>query len=79
MCEVCGVRAKNVKLGMKKCNNRRMFIVDYDHEIRAISGGVAGQDGSSPPGCCKQSCCNFLLAFLVIALVLPWFLKTHLF
>ncbi|KAI5661902.1 hypothetical protein M9H77_21225 [Catharanthus roseus] len=75
LCEICGIRAKNVKF--VKNYNSRMFIVDFD-DIRPITTTryPSMEEGSRR---CKQSCCNFLLACLVLGLVVPWFFRTNLF
>ncbi|XP_022720369.1 uncharacterized protein LOC111278128 [Durio zibethinus] len=72
MCEICGQTAKNIT-GVRDNG----FIEDW-HDQGSTSGGV----GSSVRGggCWRgQPFCNFLMACLVVAFVLPWFFRVNMF
>ncbi|XVF87304.1 hypothetical protein PTKIN_Ptkin18bG0109200 [Pterospermum kingtungense] len=72
MCEICGQTAKNIT-GVR--DNR--FIEDW-HDQGSTSGGVSSS--VRPVGCWRgQPFCNFLMACLVIAFVLPWFFRVNMF
>ncbi|KAF5474547.1 hypothetical protein F2P56_006437 [Juglans regia] len=72
LCEICGKTAKNVKGAvhsrfMEEWNERR---------FTAGSSNSSGRGG----GCWRgQPFCNFLMACLVIAFVLPWFFRVNMF
>ncbi|XP_014498479.1 uncharacterized protein LOC106759692 [Vigna radiata var. radiata] len=72
LCEICGEPAKNVS-GV----SRNGFIEEWN-ERRFMDN-----DGNSSPrvvGCWRgQPFCNFLMACLVIAFVLPWFFRVNMF
>jgi len=72
LCEICGEPAKNVS-GVTSNG----FIEEWN-ERRFMDN-----DGSSSPrvvGCWRgQPFCNFLMACLVIAFVLPWFFRVNMF
>lgn len=64
ICEICGVTAVNIT-GIR--DNRFL-------ERRFISSG--GHSSERNGGCLRgQTLCNFLMACLVIAFVIPWFLR----
>ncbi|XP_021294967.1 uncharacterized protein LOC110424671 [Herrania umbratica] len=72
MCEICGQTAKNIT-GVR--DNR--FIEDW-HDRGSTSGG--GRSSDRGGGCWRgQPFCNFLMACLVIAFVLPWFFRVNMF
>ncbi|KAG7962551.1 hypothetical protein I3843_09G071200 [Carya illinoinensis] len=72
LCEICGKTAKNVTGAvhsrfMEEWNERR---------FTAGSSNSSGRGG----GCWRgQPFCNFLMACLVIAFVLPWFFRVNMF
>lgn len=72
LCEICGETAKNIT-GI--ADNR--FMDEWN--IRMLNGyGIQSSEGSR--GCWRgQTFCNFLLACLVIAFVLPWFFRINMF
>ncbi|XP_057470503.1 uncharacterized protein LOC130759405 [Actinidia eriantha] len=71
-CEICGETAKNVT-GVG--DNR--FIEEWN-ETRSAGGGTNFSERGR--GCWRgQPFCNFLMACLVIAFVLPWFLRVNMF
>ncbi|KAF7803291.1 uncharacterized protein G2W53_042402 [Senna tora] len=72
LCEICGETAKNVSgvtdAGFMEEWNERRFI-----DSSNTSSGICG-------GCWRgQPFCNFLMACLVIAFVLPWFFRVNMF
>ncbi|XP_028764907.1 uncharacterized protein LOC114722954 [Neltuma alba] len=72
LCEICGETAKNVSgvadHGFMEEWNERTFI-----DNRSTSSGMCC-------GCWRgQPFCNFLMACLVIAFVLPWFFRVNMF
>ncbi|KAK1378585.1 RING-CH-type domain-containing protein [Heracleum sosnowskyi] len=72
LCEICGETAKNI-IGI--ADNR--FVEEWN--IRMLSDyGIQSSERSG--GCWRgQPFCNFLLACLVIAFVLPWFFRVEMF
>lgn len=72
MCEICGETAKNVTgLG----DNR--FLEEWNE--RRFSG-LGTNTSERNVGCWRgQPFCNFLMACLVIAFVLPWFFRVNMF
>ncbi|PSS04850.1 E3 ubiquitin-protein like [Actinidia chinensis var. chinensis] len=71
-CEICGETAKNVT-GVG--DNR--FIEEWNETISVGSGTNFSERGR---GCWRgQPFCNFLMACLVIAFVLPWFFRVNMF
>lgn len=73
MCEICGETAKNVTgvgdIGfMEDWNERRLFTRNRSHASDRSGGCWRG-----------QPFCNFLMACLVIAFVLPWFFRVNMF
>ncbi|KAJ9136017.1 hypothetical protein P3X46_033133 [Hevea brasiliensis] len=72
MCEICGEIAKNITgVGdnrfMEEWNQRRFI-------------GSSGSSSDRGRGCWRgQPFCNFLMACLVIAFVLPWFFRVNIF
>lgn len=72
MCEICGETANNVK-GV--WDNR--FMEDWNERRYAGSSSNSSDRGG---GCWRgQPFCNFLMACLVIAFVLPWFFRVNMF
>ncbi|XP_015576662.1 uncharacterized protein LOC8275155 [Ricinus communis] len=72
ICEICGETAKNVT-GVR--DNR--FMEEWN-ERRIISTNSSSPEGGG--GCWRgQPFCNFLMACLVIAFVLPWFFRVNMF
>ncbi|CAL0334718.1 unnamed protein product [Lupinus luteus] len=72
VCEICGETAKNI-VGFADPE----FIIEWN-------GRRSMDDGSNSPrrfvGCWRgQPFCNFLMACLVIAFVLPWFFRVNMF
>ncbi|XP_022926134.1 uncharacterized protein LOC111433334 [Cucurbita moschata] len=72
MCEICGETAKNVE-GVG--DNR--FMEEWN-EGRSVdsNGNISNRGGRCWRG---QPFCNFLMACLVIAFVLPWFFRINIF
>ncbi|XP_074358957.1 uncharacterized protein LOC141698203 isoform X2 [Apium graveolens] len=72
LCEICGQTAKNIT-GI--ADNR--FMEEWNNRI--LSGyGIRSSERSG--GCWRgQPFCNFLMACLVIAFVLPWFFRVNMF
>ncbi|XP_062095924.1 uncharacterized protein LOC133801686 [Humulus lupulus] len=73
MCEICGETAKNVT-GVGDVE----FIDDWNERRLYMHNGA---DPSDRSGRCwrGQPFCNFLMACLVIAFVLPWFFRVNMF
>jgi len=72
LCEICGEPAKNVS-GVASNG----FIEEWNERRFMDNDGI-----SSPRvvGCWRgQPFCNFLMACLVIAFVLPWFFRVNMF
>ncbi|XAR66586.1 hypothetical protein NMG60_11012868 [Bertholletia excelsa] len=71
-CEICGETAKNVT-GVTDSR----FLEEWN-ESRPAGGGANFSNSSG--GCWRgQPFCNFLMSCLVIAFVLPWFLRVNMF
>ncbi|KAL1826835.1 hypothetical protein ACET3Z_005247 [Daucus carota] len=72
LCEICGQTAKNIT-GI--ADNR--FMEEWNNRI--LSGyGIRSSERNG--GCWRgQPFCNFLMACLVIAFVLPWFFRVNMF
>ncbi|KAK7302965.1 hypothetical protein RJT34_13862 [Clitoria ternatea] len=72
LCEICGDTAKNVSgianNGFMEEWNERRFLDNDDDSSRRFGGCWRG-----------QPFCNFLMACLVIAFVLPWFFRVNMF
>ncbi|KAL0407441.1 UNVERIFIED_CONTAM: hypothetical protein Slati_4058000 [Sesamum latifolium] len=72
LCEICGETAKNV-VGV----GDNGFMEEWN-ENRSAESGTGSPDGSRR--CLRgQPLCNFLMACLVIAFVLPWFFRVNMF
>ncbi|XP_039065102.1 uncharacterized protein LOC120210454 isoform X2 [Hibiscus syriacus] len=72
ICEICGQTAENIS-GVR--HNR--FIEDW-HGQGSTSGGTTFSERRA--GCWRgQPFCNFLMACLVMAFVLPWFFRVNMF
>ncbi|KAI4368125.1 hypothetical protein MLD38_016719 [Melastoma candidum] len=72
-CEICGKSAKHV-FGVG--DNR--FMEEWHDERGIASTSTSSSEGGS--GCWRrQPFCNFLMACLVMAFVLPWFFRVNLF
>lgn len=72
MCEICGETAKNIE-GVG--DNR--FMEEWNEGRSVDSNGNTSNRGG---GCWRgQPFCNFLMACLVIAFVLPWFFRINIF
>ncbi|KAJ9690723.1 hypothetical protein PVL29_013067 [Vitis rotundifolia] len=72
MCEICGETASNVR-GV--WDNR--FMEDWNERRYA---GSSSNSSDRSGGCWRgQPFCNFLMACLVIAFVLPWFFRVNMF
>lgn len=70
LCEICGQSAKNIT-GVGDCR----FMEEWN-ERRFIGSSSSSERG----GCWRgQPFCNFLMACLVIAFVLPWFFRVNMF
>ena len=72
LCEICGETAKNVSDVtdngfIEEWNDTRFM--DSDNTSSRRFGGCL----------CGQPFCNFLMACLVIAFVLPWFFRVNMF
>ncbi|KAL7102765.1 hypothetical protein ACP275_08G138600 [Erythranthe tilingii] len=75
LCEICGETAKNIT-GVSDHNG---FMEEWNE---SVSGDTAGNTTSSAENrrCLRgQPLCNFLMACLVIAFVLPWFFRVNMF
>ncbi|KAH7657759.1 Zinc finger RING/FYVE/PHD-type protein [Dioscorea alata] len=72
-CEICGVNAKNIT-----GEDDSGFMEEW-HERRTFSN--RRRRNFSEGGSCwrGQPCCNFLMACLVIAFILPWFFRVNIF
>lgn len=72
LCEICGETAKNVSgvasNGFMEEWNDRRFMENDDNSSRRFGGCWRG-----------QPFCNFLMACLVIAFILPWFFHVDMF
>lgn len=72
LCEICGETAKNVSdvadHGFMEEWNDTRFMGNDDTSSRRFGGCWRG-----------QPFCNFLMACLVIAFVLPWFFRVNMF
>jgi hypothetical protein len=72
LCEICGQTAKNIT-GVG--GNR--FVEEWNE--RRFTGGSSNSSNRGR-GCWRgQPFCNFLMACLVIAFVLPWFFRVNMF
>ncbi|CAN1847439.1 hypothetical protein LINPERHAP1_LOCUS38548 [Linum perenne] len=75
VCEICGETAKNITGVVGDGNG---FLEEWNH-VRFINGGDANSLDRRG-GCWRaQPLCNFLMACLVIAFVLPWFFRVNMF
>ncbi|CDO96838.1 unnamed protein product [Coffea canephora] len=72
LCEICGETAKNVT-GVS--DNR--FLEEWNEQ--GITNGAAFSSGRRRGCLHSQPLCNFLMACLVIAFVLPWFFRVNMF
>ncbi|PIN04170.1 hypothetical protein CDL12_23303 [Handroanthus impetiginosus] len=72
LCEICGETARNVT-GV----GDDAFMEEWNESRSGVSG-ISSSDGSRR--CLRgQPLCNFLMALLVIAFVLPWFFRVNMF
>uniref|UniRef100_A0A1D1ZD58 E3 ubiquitin-protein ligase MARCH1 n=2 Tax=Anthurium amnicola TaxID=1678845 RepID=A0A1D1ZD58_9ARAE len=71
-CEICGVPAKNIT-GIEDAN----FLEEWND--RTVSNGDNGNAGEGGRCWRGQPLCNFLMACLVIAFILPWFFRVNMF
>ncbi|KAJ6811760.1 uncharacterized protein M6B38_150570 [Iris pallida] len=72
-CEICGMHAKNIT-GEEEDGS---FMEEW-HD-RRVAGSSVYRNSSERVGCCRgQPLCNFLMACLVIAFILPWFFRMNL-
>ncbi|XP_010924735.1 uncharacterized protein [Elaeis guineensis] len=70
-CEICGAIAKNIT-----GEEDSRFMEEW-HDRRVLS---SSRDSSGRGGCWRrQPFCNFLMACLVIAFILPWFFRVNMF
>ncbi|CAK9138008.1 unnamed protein product [Ilex paraguariensis] len=69
LCEICGKPVTNISVR----EDSRIFMVEWNERTLV----AAAPYSSLPEGSrrCKHSFCNFLLACLVLAFILPWFLR----
>ncbi|XP_065879772.1 uncharacterized protein [Euphorbia lathyris] len=76
ICEICGEMARNITVTTGMGDNRFM---DEWNERRYVGSSISiPPDGSN--GCWRgQPLCNFLMACLVVAFVLPWFFRGNMF
>ncbi|KAG8365564.1 hypothetical protein BUALT_Bualt18G0118100 [Buddleja alternifolia] len=73
LCEICGETAKNIT-GV----GGNAFMEEWNDQRRSGDSGISSPDDSR--GCLRgQPLCNLLMACLVIAFVLPWFLRVNMF
>ncbi|KAI3465851.1 hypothetical protein Pfo_022514 [Paulownia fortunei] len=70
LCEICGKTAKNIN--SNNAEDTAIFMMEWN-EMRLVAATLDSSRESSRR--CKQSFCNFLLGCLVLAFVLPWFLR----
>ncbi|CAN0853528.1 hypothetical protein LINGRAHAP2_LOCUS5652 [Linum grandiflorum] len=76
VCEICGEAAKNIT-GIVVDRDR---ILDALNHVRLMNEPGGGATENRQGGCWKgQPFCNFLMACLVIAFVLPWFFRVNMF
>ncbi|KAH7682086.1 Zinc finger RING/FYVE/PHD-type protein [Dioscorea alata] len=72
-CEICGSNAKNVN------GEEDITFMEEWHE-RRIVGNNRRRNSSERSSCWRgQPFCNFLMACLVIAFILPWFFRVNVF
>lgn len=72
-CEICGDTAKNIK-GVGDCG----FMEAWNDRRSSTDPSSLSSEGSRR--CLRgQPLCNFLMACLVIAFVLPWFFRVNMF
>lgn len=78
LCEICGETAKNIK-GV--VDNR--FMEEWNEGISSGDGNMSQSTSNGGGGSrrclSRQPLCNFLMACLVIAFVLPWFFRVNMF
>ncbi|CAN1166220.1 hypothetical protein LINPERPRIM_LOCUS34175 [Linum perenne] len=73
VCEICGEMAKNIT----GVGDNVSFMEEWN-QMRLIHGGANQPERGG--GCWRgQPFCNFLMACLVIAFVLPWFFRVNMF
>lgn len=77
-CEICGLTASNIT-GV--ADNRFMEEWNDSGIVSSGGNGVGGTSSSERRRGCwhGQPLCNFLMACLVIAFVLPWFFRVNMF
>ncbi|KAL1328758.1 hypothetical protein HN51_038551 [Arachis hypogaea] len=75
LCEICGETAKNVSESQVINHS---FMEEWN-ESRFIDGGNSTSTGFFGRCWRGQPFCNFLMACLVIAFVLPWFFRVNMF
>ncbi|XP_057796200.1 uncharacterized protein LOC131012293 [Salvia miltiorrhiza] len=72
VCEICGKSAKNINLSNSEAVENAMLRMEMN-EIRMVIEAIDSSNESSRR--CKMSFCNFLLACLLLAFLLPWFFR----
>ncbi|KZV51082.1 hypothetical protein F511_01874 [Dorcoceras hygrometricum] len=72
LCEICGETAKNIK----GAGNDGFMEEWNDHRSSDIGDSSSGNNRRCLRG---QPLCNFLMACLVIAFILPWFFRVNMF
>ncbi|XP_008788071.1 E3 ubiquitin-protein ligase MARCHF11-like isoform X1 [Phoenix dactylifera] len=72
-CEICGAYAKNI------IGEEDNSFMETWHERRML-GNNSNRSSSESSSCLRgQPFCNFLMACLVIAFILPWFFRVNIF
>ncbi|XP_010925609.1 uncharacterized protein [Elaeis guineensis] len=72
-CEICGANAKNI------IGEEHNSFMEAWHERRML-GNNSNRSSSESASCWRgQPFCNFLMACLVIAFILPWFFRVNIF
>lgn len=73
LCEICGKTAKNVHVIIgNETEEGSISMMEWD-EMRLAAASLEGSDERSRR--CKKSFCNFVMGCLVLAFILPWFLR----
>ncbi|KAL3820262.1 hypothetical protein ACJIZ3_006167 [Penstemon smallii] len=75
LCEICGENAKNIT-GMRDNG----FMEEWNERRSGADTGTNLSSSDESRRCLRgQPLCNFLMACLVVAFVLPWFLRVNMF
>lgn len=82
-CEICGKTAKNVETTtLTERQSSRIMVIEWNPRgVEARRRTYITSSAATHDDCrwrCQKSCCNFLLACFVIAIILPWFFRINL-